>query len=130
MLWSGHESASASRPFVEQGADLVARHGGSMSGEHGDGRARSELLPRMYEPAAIAAMAAVKAACAPRALRNPGVLVRPRPFDADLRRTMVRPVTARLGFRYTEDGGDLTTAVHRCTGIRPCVRGTTAARGV
>ena len=38
------------RSFVEQAARLVARHGGSMSGEHGDGRARSEVLPLMYSP--------------------------------------------------------------------------------
>ncbi len=88
------------RSFVEQAAELVAAYGGSMSGEHGDGRARSELLPRMYSPAAIEAMAAVKAVLDPRDLLNPGVLVRPRPFDADLRRTMARPVTGRLGFRY------------------------------
>ena len=118
------------RSFVEQAAELVAAHGGSMSGEHGDGRARSELLPRMYEPAAIEAMAAVKAVLDPRDLLNPGVLVRPRPFDADLRRTMARPVTGRLGFRYPEDGGDLTSAVHRCTGIGRCVADGTGAGGV
>jgi FAD/FMN-containing dehydrogenase/Fe-S oxidoreductase len=124
------EGRGVYRSFVEQAADLVARHGGSMSGEHGDGRARSELLPRMYEPAAIAAMGAVKAVLDPRDLLNPGVLVRPRPFDADLRRTMVRPVTTRLGFRYSGDGGDLTSAVHRCTGIGRCVADNTAAGGV
>ena len=101
-----------------------------MSGEHGDGRARSELLPRMYEPAAIEAMAAIKAVLDPHDLLNPGVLVRPRPFDADLRRTTARPVTGRLGFRYGEDGGDLTSAVHRCTGIGHCVADGTGAGGV
>ena len=118
------------RSFVERAADLVAEHGGSMSGEHGDGRARSELLPRMYGPAAIDAMAAVKAVLDPRDLLNPGVLVRPRPFDADLRRTLARPVTGRLGFRYPEDGGDLTSAVHRCTGIGRCVADSSRDGGV
>jgi FAD/FMN-containing dehydrogenase/Fe-S oxidoreductase len=118
------------RAFVEQAAELVAAYGGSMSGEHGDGRARSELLPRMYEPAAIEAMAAIKAVLDPRDLLNPGVLVHPRPFDADLRRTTARPVTGRLGFRYGEDGGDLTSAVHRCTGIGRCVADGTGAGGV
>jgi FAD/FMN-containing dehydrogenase/Fe-S oxidoreductase len=124
------DGRAAYRSFVEQAAELVASYGGSMSGEHGDGRARSELLPRMYEPAAIEAMAAVKAVFDPRDLLNPGVLVRPRPFDADLRRTMARPVAGRLGFRYGEDGGDLTSAVHRCTGIGRCVADGTGAGGV
>ena len=84
----------------------------------------------MYEPAAIEAMAAVKAVLDPRDLLNPGVLVRPRPFDADLRRTTARPVAGRLGFRYPEDGGDLTSAVHRCTGIGRCVADGTGAGGV
>jgi FAD/FMN-containing dehydrogenase/Fe-S oxidoreductase len=118
------------RSFVERAAELVGGYGGSMSGEHGDGRARSELLPRMFEPAAIEAMAAVKAVFDPRDLLNPGVLVRPRPLDADLRRTMVGPVTEGLGFRYPTDGGDLTSAVHRCTGIGRCVADNTGAGGV
>jgi FAD/FMN-containing dehydrogenase/Fe-S oxidoreductase len=124
------DGRSVYRSFVDQAAELVATYGGSMSGEHGDGRARSELLPRMYEPAAIAAMAAVKAVLDPRDLLNPGVLVRPRPFDADLRRTMARQVTGRLGFRYSEDGGDLTSAVHRCTGVGRCVADNHGAGGV
>jgi FAD/FMN-containing dehydrogenase/Fe-S oxidoreductase len=124
------EGRAVYRAFVEQAAELVAGHGGSMSGEHGDGRARSELLPRMYPPAALEAMAAVKAVLDPRDLLNPGVLVRPRPLDADLRRTMAGPVTERLGFRYPADGGDLTSAVHRCTGIGRCVADNTAAGGV
>ena len=118
------------RAFVEQAAALVASYGGSMSGEHGDGRARSELLPLMYAQDGIAAMAAVKAVFDPRDLLNPGVLVRPRRFDADLRRTVVRPVTAGLGFTYPEDGGDLTSAVHRCTGIGRCVADNTGSGGV
>jgi FAD/FMN-containing dehydrogenase/Fe-S oxidoreductase len=124
------EGRATYRTFVEQAAELVAGYGGSMSGEHGDGRARSELLPRMYPPPALEAMAAVKAVLDPRDLLNPGVLVRPRPLDADLRRATARPVTERLGFRYPGDGGDLTSAVHRCTGIGRCVADNTGADGV
>jgi FAD/FMN-containing dehydrogenase/Fe-S oxidoreductase len=124
------EGRAVYRAFVEEAARLVAAHGGSMSGEHGDGRARSELLPLMFAPAAIEAMAAVKAVFDPRNLLNPGVLVRPRPLDADLRRTTARPVTGRLGFRYPADGGDFTGAVHRCTGIGRCVADNTGAGGV
>jgi FAD/FMN-containing dehydrogenase/Fe-S oxidoreductase len=124
------EGRAVYRAFVEEAARLVGAHGGSMSGEHGDGRARSELLPLMFDQAAIDTMAAVKAVFDPRDLLNPGVLVRPRPLDADLRRTMARPVTGRLGFRYAADGGDFTSAVHRCTGIGRCVADNTGAGGV
>ena len=62
-----------------------AAHGGSLSGEHGDGRARSELLPLMYDEESLRLFAAVKAVCDPDNLLNPGVLVDPAPLDADLR---------------------------------------------
>ena len=64
---------------------LAASYGGSLSGEHGDGRARSELLPAMYSPRALALFAALKHVFDPGNLLNPGVLVDPAPLDADLR---------------------------------------------
>lgn len=79
------DAAAAYRRFVENAAELVATYGGSLSGEHGDGRARSELLTRMYSPEAIGVMAAVKHAFDPGNLLNPGVLVDPAPLDRDLR---------------------------------------------
>src|SRR6202158_2833352 len=41
------------RKFVEEAADLVVSYGGSLSGEHGDGQARAELLPQMFGPALL-----------------------------------------------------------------------------
>ncbi|MBV9832211.1 MAG: FAD-binding oxidoreductase, partial [Marmoricola sp.] len=91
--WAGRATY---RGFVEQAAGLVASYGGSMSGEHGDGRARSELLPTMYSPAAIALMEQAKRILDPHDLLNPGVLVAPARFDDDLRLAAparpVRPV--------------------------------------
>jgi len=118
------------REFMVAGARLVARHGGSLSGEHGDGRARSELLGHMYSPAALAAFGAVKHAFDPGNVLNPGVLVDPRPLDADLRVPLARPMRAGLAFAYPHDGGDLTTAVHRCVGVGRCRADSTAAGGV
>ncbi|WP_368070835.1 FAD-binding and (Fe-S)-binding domain-containing protein [Nitriliruptor sp.] len=107
------------RRFLEDAADLVAGFGGSMSGEHGDGRARSELLPRMYPPEVLDAFAAFEAALDPDGTLNPGVLVRPRPADADLRLpSAVAPVSG--GFTFPEDGDDLGAAVHRCIGVGAC----------
>ncbi len=121
---------AAFRRFLEDAADLVASYGGSMSGEHGDGRARSELLGRMYSPAVLSAFAAVKAVFDPRDLLNPGVIVRPRRLDADLRPAVQRPLRGGLEFGYPADGGDFSSAVHRCIGVGKCRADTTAAGGV
>ena len=106
--------------FLTDAARLVARYGGSLSGEHGDGRARSALLPLMYSPAAVEAFAAVKRVFDPEGLLNPGVLVDPADVDADLRAPSARPLRSGLGLAFPEDGGDLSAAVHRCIGVGRC----------
>lgn len=111
------------RSFLRDAARFVASHGGSISGEHGDGRARSELLSSMYSEAAIAAFAAFKAACDPDDVLNPGVVVRPRPLDADLRADRRAVASPSLGFGLADDAGSFDAAVHRCTGIGRCVTG-------
>jgi FAD/FMN-containing dehydrogenase/Fe-S oxidoreductase len=118
------------RRFLEAAADLVAAHGGSMSGEHGDGRARSELLPRMYSDAALATFAGFAAAFDPHDRLNPGVIVRPRPADADLRAVALPRLIDGVGFTHPHDGGDLAAAVHRCIGVGRCIADTTADGGV
>jgi FAD/FMN-containing dehydrogenase/Fe-S oxidoreductase len=118
------------RTFVTEAAELVGKYGGSMSGEHGDGRARSELLPAMYSSEAIDTMAAVKAIFDPANVLNPGVLVDPAPLDADLRVPQARPLRTGLGFAYPHDGGDLSAAVHRCVGVGKCRADTTSTGGV
>ena len=90
-----------------------------MSGEHGDGRARSALLPAMYSPAALDLFAQVKAALDPDDQLNPGVLVDPRPLEADLR-------AAALIGRETR----FATEVHRCTGVGKCLANNTGSLGV
>ncbi|WP_462188040.1 MULTISPECIES: FAD-binding and (Fe-S)-binding domain-containing protein [unclassified Frankia] len=117
------------RPFLTEAADLVASYGGSISGEHGDGRARGELLARMYSPAALGVFAGFKALFDPDDLLNPGVLVRPRPIDADLRLPAARPLPASGGFAFTADAGEFGRAVHRCVGLGTCRADTPAAGG-
>lgn len=117
------------RAFMEDAARLVVAHGGSLSGEHGDGRARSELLPTMYSPRALAAFAAIKDLFDPADLLNPGVLVRPRPLDADLRRPAAHPLPSAGGFSFPHDHGDLTAAVHRCVGVGKCRADSSASGG-
>ena len=111
--------ARSYRSFVEAAARLVAGYGGSLSGEHGDGRTRSALLSAMYSPAALAAFGQVKAAFDPENLLNPGVLVDPRPVDSDLR---------AVGLLGRVD--HFAQAVHRCSGVGKCLANTTAGLGV
>lgn len=113
------ESGEPLRQFMVDAAALVASHGGSLSGEHGDGRARSELLPAMYSPEAIDLFRQVKHLFDPENLLNPGVMVAPDPLDAHLRRPAA-PRTPSVGFTFPHDHGDLTEAVHRCTGVGKC----------
>ena len=108
------------RQFLSEAAQLVATHGGTLSGEHGDGRARSELLPAMYSPAALDLFARVKTVLDPENLLNPGVLVDPRPVDADLRLAGPLREPART-LRWAHDDGAVVGAVHRCTGVGKCL---------
>jgi FAD/FMN-containing dehydrogenase/Fe-S oxidoreductase len=107
------------RSFIEDAAGLVLEHGGSFSGEHGDGQARSELLPLMYSPRMIGLFERFKAIWDPADGMNPGVIVRPRALDDDLR---FRPPAVPLNTRYSypDDAGDFAQAMRRCVGVGKC----------
>ncbi|GKQ36573.1 FAD-binding and (Fe-S)-binding domain-containing protein [Streptomyces sp. A012304] len=115
------------RRFSEELADLVVSHGGSLSGEHGDGQARAELLPRMYGARTVALFERAKAVWDPDDLLNPGMLVRPAPLDRDLRFSVLPREPVAVAFGYPGDGGDFSAAVRRCVGVAKCR--TTAASG-
>jgi Fe-S oxidoreductase len=114
------ESAQVFRDFMVACATRLKDYGGTLSGEHGDGRVRSELLPLMYDAASIDLFAQAKAICDPDNLMNPGNIVAPAAITDDLRpvRPRSRPHTA---LRLLHDDGDLGAAVHRCTGVGKCV---------
>ena len=97
-----------------------ATHGGSLSGEHGDGRARSELLPLMYDAESLRLFAAVKAICDPDGCSTRASWsTRRRSTPTCARRGAVAPV--RTALRLVHDGGSLGNAVHRCTGVGKCL---------
>ncbi|MCS5717121.1 FAD-binding oxidoreductase [Herbiconiux sp. CPCC 205763] len=108
------------RSFMEDAAILIASHGGSLSGEHGDGRARSDLLRHMYSPRMLDVFGAFKHLFDPADVLNPGVIVRPASVDAELRRPHALPIAAINGLAFAHDDGDFTKAVHRCVGIGKC----------
>ncbi len=122
------------RAFVMDAARLAASHGGSMSGEHGDGRARSELLGLMYSADALSLFDQVKELFDPDRLLNPGVIVSPAPVDAGIRVAAAPPVRRKelrsLALSYRDDHGDLSMAVHRCTGVGKCLADNTSNGGV
>ncbi len=102
-------------------ADLVVAHGGTLSGEHGDGRARSELLPRMFSPELIRTFGIWKAIWDEAGVLNPGIVVDPLPFTADLRSPRPTLISLDPAFAHAADGGDLRQAVERCIGVGRCV---------
>ncbi|MFC5136673.1 FAD-binding and (Fe-S)-binding domain-containing protein [Actinomycetospora rhizophila] len=110
------------RSFLTDAADLVAAHGGSVSGEHGDGQARAELLARTYSPRLLEAFGAFKAVWDPEGRMNPGRVVDPAPMDADLKVFVGVPtIGPTTELAYTDDRGSFTRASRRCIGVAKCI---------
>jgi FAD/FMN-containing dehydrogenase/Fe-S oxidoreductase len=109
------------RRFVERAADLVASYGGSLSGEHGDGQSRGELLTRMFGERLVTAFGELKALFDPGNRMNPGKVVHPNPVDGQLRLGPGwRPATPPTHFGFPEDEHSFNRAVMRCVGIGNC----------
>ena len=115
------EGIARFRAYLDEAADLVLSYGGSLSGEHGDGQARSELLPRMFGPELVDAFRDFKRIWDPEGRMNPGRIVDPDPIVADLRLAGGRPGRGEATtLRFPEDGGDLSRAALRCVGVGKC----------
>jgi FAD/FMN-containing dehydrogenase/Fe-S oxidoreductase len=117
---SDPDGVSRMRRIAEGVADLVVDCGGSLSGEHGDGLARSEFLERMYGPEILRAFSEVKALFDPEGVLNPGVIVDPPPMDRQLRIGPGRrrlPVNTNLDF---SSQGNFAAAVELCNGSGFC----------
>ena len=89
------EGVAHSRAFLQSAARICAAHGGSVSGEHGDGRARGELLRFMYSPEMLDLFARVKHVFDPDNLLNPGVLAAPMDEAEAASRARARVLAAR-----------------------------------
>ena len=108
------------REFVEQAADLVVAHGGSLSGEHGDGQGRAELLGRMFGPELVGAFREFKAIWDPNGQMNPGKVVDPYRVDEHLRLPSYSPPATSTHFAFREEGGSFARAGLRCVGLGAC----------
>src|ERR687883_492815 len=115
------EGVRGYRAFMEDAAALVASYGGSLSGEHGDGQARGELLDRMFGSELVHAFREFKAIWDPDGRMNPGKVVDAYPLDTNLRMDpsyRTRPV--RTEFAFPRDGGSFAAAAERCFGVGAC----------
>src|SRR6202045_1304305 len=102
------------RKFVEEAADLVVSYGGSLSGEHGDGQSRAELLPKMFGPELIQAFREFKALWDPEWKMNPGKLIDPYKLDENLRLgAAYAPWEPETKFKFLADHGSLAEATLR-----------------
>ncbi|MGW1378735.1 FAD-binding and (Fe-S)-binding domain-containing protein [Streptomyces sp. NPDC002446] len=113
------------REFSYDLGELVVAHGGSLSGEHGDGQARAELLPKMYGPELVGLFHRFKDLWDPAGGLNPGMLVRPARLDENLRFAPLPKRPVPVAFGYPHDGGDFSAAVRRCVGVAKCRSATT-----
>lgn len=109
------------RAFLDEAADLVVSYGGSLSGEHGDGQARGELLPKMFGPELVEAFREFKSIWDPEGKMNPGKVVDPYPITSNLRYGAdYNPPQPKTHFTYPDDHFSFTHAMERCVGVGKC----------
>ncbi len=117
------EEVQQYRAFMNDAADLVVAYGGSLSGEHGDGQAKGELLPKMFGPELMRAFHEFKAIWDPDWKMNPGKLIDAFPLTSNLRiGPDYHPRPVQTYFRFPEDHGSLAEATERCFGVGKCRR--------
>ncbi|MGW0176358.1 FAD-binding and (Fe-S)-binding domain-containing protein [Rhodococcus sp. NPDC003322] len=109
------------RAFALDSARLVVRHGGSLSGEHGDGQSRAELLPIMFGARLVGAFEELKAVFDPQERMNPGKIVHPYRLDENLRQgANYLPLEPATHFAYPDDHHRFSRAAARCVGVGKC----------
>jgi FAD/FMN-containing dehydrogenase/Fe-S oxidoreductase len=107
--------------FIDRGADLVIRYGGSLSGEHGDGQSRGALLPKMFGEDLMRAFGEFKAVWDPTNRMNPHKLIDAYQPTENLRLGAdYRPARPATFFSFPDDKGSFTTAAMRCIGLGEC----------
>ncbi|KUM36393.1 FAD-binding and (Fe-S)-binding domain-containing protein [Arthrobacter sp. EpRS71] len=120
------EGRSVFRKFTRAAAELVVRHGGSLSGEHGDGRARSALLPVMYSPTMMSAFETYRRMWDRTGILNPGSITEADAFDSNLALEGVPSREWRTHFELrpieaSAAGADpWVHAVQACIGVGRC----------
>jgi FAD/FMN-containing dehydrogenase/Fe-S oxidoreductase len=118
-----HEGIQNYLSFTNDAADLVVGYGGSLSGEHGDGQSRGELLVKMFGPELIEAFQEFKTIWDPDWKMNPGKIVRPYRRDENLRYgEHYDPPQWPTEFKFPKDKHSFSYAIERCVGVGKCRR--------
>ena len=111
------------RSFIGDASDLVVSFGGSLSGEHGDGQSRAEMLPRMFGPDVMEAFREFKRIWDPDGRMNPGKIVDPYRIDENLRYgSDYNHPDPPTRFRFPDAGGSLARTMQKCVGVGECRR--------
>ena len=109
------------REFMERACDIALAHGGSISGEHGDGQARGALLPKMFGPELMQAFRDFKRIWDPTNKLNPNKLIDAHEPHEDLRLGAdYKPWKPATHFAFEEDNGSFASAALRCVGVGAC----------
>ena len=108
------------RQIEERMSDMVREYGGAMSGEHGDGLARSEWIAKMFGSELVAAFEEVKAAFDPRSIMNPGKIVNAPRMDENLRYYPAYQTQKVDTFFSFSAAGGFQEAVEMCSGVGQC----------
>jgi FAD/FMN-containing dehydrogenase/Fe-S oxidoreductase len=109
--------------FMDAATDLVVSYGGSISGEHGDGQARAQFLPKMFGEELVQAFREFKAIWDPEWRMNPGKVVAPYNITENLRLgTTYSPPQPKTHFHFKDDKFDFSRATLRCVGVGKCRR--------
>jgi len=117
------EGVEKFRAFLDDAADLVVAYGGSISGEHGDGQSKADLLPKMFGPELIEAFRAFKAIWDPDWRMNPGKIVDAYHVNDNLRLgPTYQPKHVDTHFAFADDRHSFAYAAERCVGVGECRR--------
>ncbi len=113
--------SASGRDLLEQlgreATDLVVRHGGTVSGEHGDGRVRAAMMHAFYGPKLVDAFKEIKAIFDPDGRFNPGIITTDPGMTSHLRRPVMHDVDT--WFRWSPSFGAAAAA---CNGNAYCRR--------
>lgn len=109
--------------FIDDASDLVIKYNGSMSGEHGDGQSRADVIEKMFGPDLMEAFREFKTIWDPEWKMNPGKVIKADGLLNHLRLgENYEPAEPDTHFKFPDDNGSFSHAALRCVGVGKCRR--------